>query len=157
MNRDCKHGQLARACDRCADAREIAELKRWKSTAAPRLEALQGLLTAAQFEAHAGREAVLTLASERAANALLTDEVERLLAELAEWHKLREPVTLHVNLLRGIPCRLDRATFLHIAGADQLRAALEEADRIMGHDDAATEWREKWAGLWSNARANARP
>lgn len=25
--RDCQHGQLARACDRCADAREIAELR----------------------------------------------------------------------------------------------------------------------------------
>lgn len=25
--RDCEHGQLARACDRCADAREIAELR----------------------------------------------------------------------------------------------------------------------------------
>lgn len=25
--RDCQHGQLARACDRCADAREIAELQ----------------------------------------------------------------------------------------------------------------------------------
>lgn len=34
--------------------------------------------------------------------------------------------------------------------AHQLRAALDEADRIMAHDDAATEWREKWAGLWAN-------
>jgi len=25
--RDCQHGQLARACERCADAREIAELR----------------------------------------------------------------------------------------------------------------------------------
>lgn len=25
--RDCEHGQLARSCDRCADAREIAELR----------------------------------------------------------------------------------------------------------------------------------
>lgn len=25
--RDCQHGQLARSCDRCADAREIAELR----------------------------------------------------------------------------------------------------------------------------------
>ena len=95
---------------------EIADLRRWRSTAAPRLEALQGLLTAAQFEAHAGREAVLTLVSERAANALLTDEIERLRAELAEWYKLRDPVSPHVNLLRGIPCRLDRDTFLHLAG-----------------------------------------
>jgi len=26
--RDCQHGQLARACDRCADAQEIAELRK---------------------------------------------------------------------------------------------------------------------------------
>lgn len=102
MTRDCKHGQLARACERCADEREIAELRalvqhqaselfelrklrdrlidlsRWKSTHAPRLAALEGLLHTAQAEAHAGREAVATLASEREANARLTDEVERL-------------------------------------------------------------------------------
>jgi hypothetical protein len=28
--------------------------------------------------------------------------------------------------------------------------ALQEADIIMGHDDAETEWREKWAWLWPN-------
>lgn len=27
MPRDCKHGQQARACERCADEREIAELR----------------------------------------------------------------------------------------------------------------------------------
>jgi hypothetical protein len=27
LERDCQHGQLARACDRCADAREISELR----------------------------------------------------------------------------------------------------------------------------------
>jgi hypothetical protein len=31
--RDCQHGQLARACDRCADAREIAELRAALKTA----------------------------------------------------------------------------------------------------------------------------
>ena len=98
----------------CPDC--VAELRRWKSTHAPRLAALEGLLHAAQHEAWAGREAVATLASERAANALLTDEVERLRYQVAEWEKLGDPVTLHANLLRGIPCRLDRATFLHLAG-----------------------------------------
>ena len=44
------------------------------------------------------------------------DEIARLRAELAEWHKLRDPVILHVNLMRGMPARLDRATFLHLAG-----------------------------------------
>ena len=66
-----------------ADA-ELLDLKRWKSTHAPRLAVLEGLLHAAQHEAHAGREAVATLASERAANALLTAEVEHLRAELAK-------------------------------------------------------------------------
>lgn len=65
----------------CPDC--VAELRRWKSTHAPRLAALEGLMHAAQHEAHAGREAVSTLASERAANALLTDEVERLRAAIA--------------------------------------------------------------------------
>ena len=55
-----------------------AELRRWKSTHAPRIEALEGLLHAAQMEAHAGREAVATLAGEREANALLTAEVDEL-------------------------------------------------------------------------------
>lgn len=27
LERDCQHGQLARACDRCADSAEIAELR----------------------------------------------------------------------------------------------------------------------------------
>lgn len=56
----------------------IMELRRWKSTNAPRLEALEGLLRTAQAEAAAGREAIATLASERAANALLTEQVEKL-------------------------------------------------------------------------------
>ena len=32
---------------------------------------------------------------------------------------------------------------------EDFRTALAEADRIMGHDDDATEWREKWAHLWA--------
>ena len=30
-----------------------------------------------------------------------------------------------------------------------MRCALHEADRLAGHDDAFTEWREKWAHLWA--------
>lgn len=52
-------------------------------------------------------------------------------AELLEWRKLRDPVTLHVSLLRGLPAQLDRATFMHLAGVDQLRAALEEAEFVL--------------------------
>ncbi len=44
---------------------------------------MEGLWHAAQREANASREAVATLASERAANALLTDEVERLRCDVA--------------------------------------------------------------------------
>lgn len=53
-------------------------LRRWKGTHAPRLAALEGRLHAAQHEANAGREAIATLASERAANALLTERVQML-------------------------------------------------------------------------------
>ena len=85
--------EQVRACAAAAIAAQAAEmeaLRRWKSTNAPRLDALQGLLTAAQHEAHAGREAVASLASEREANALLTDEVEALRAALAELVALAE-------------------------------------------------------------------
>ena len=64
------------------DAAEVAELSRWKSTNAPRLEALQGLLDHERAEAAKGREAIASLASERAANAILTDEVAGLRAEV---------------------------------------------------------------------------
>lgn len=59
-------------------AADDAELRRWKSTNAPRLEALQGLLEHAQIEAAKGSEATASLASERAANAILTGENELL-------------------------------------------------------------------------------
>jgi DNA repair exonuclease SbcCD ATPase subunit len=59
-------------------AAEIERLQRWRSTNAPRLEALEGLLHTAQHELHGAREAVATLASEREANAILTAEIEAL-------------------------------------------------------------------------------
>lgn len=65
--------------------KERNALRRWKSTNAPRIEALEGLLSAARMEAAAGREAIATLASERAANALLTDEIERHAKQLQRW------------------------------------------------------------------------
>lgn len=34
---------------------------------------------------------------------------------------------------------------------DALREALAEADRLAGHDDAMTEWRERCAHLWDDA------
>ena len=32
---------------------------------------------------------------------------------------------------------------------ESIKLALMEADSIMGHDDAETEWRDKWASLWA--------
>ena len=53
--------------------------------------------------------------------------IAELEAQLAEWEKLKDPINLHVNLLRGVPCRLDRMQhLLHLAGAtdyDYLKAA----------------------------------
>ena len=37
-----------------------------------------------------------------------------------------------------------------VAEIERLRTALQEADTIMGHDDSESDWREKWAHLWSN-------
>ena len=57
------------------------------------------------------------------------DRITELEAELTEWEKLKDPINLHVNLLRGVPCRLDRMQhLLHLAGAtdyDDLRAVRE--------------------------------
>jgi antitoxin component HigA of HigAB toxin-antitoxin module len=65
-------------------AAALADLRRWKSTHAPRIEALQGLLETAQREAAAGTEARSTLSSEREANTILTAEIELLRARIAE-------------------------------------------------------------------------
>ncbi len=55
------------------------------------------------------------------------DRIAELKAQLAEWEKLKDPINLHVNLLRGVPCKLDRMQhLLHLAGAtdyDDLTAA----------------------------------
>ncbi|MEN9489575.1 MAG: hypothetical protein RJA63_24 [Pseudomonadota bacterium] len=63
---------------------EIEVLARWKSTNAPRLDALAGLLDAARANEVKGAEAIASLDSERAANAILTEEIERLKARLAD-------------------------------------------------------------------------
>jgi biotin carboxyl carrier protein len=65
-------------------AAALADLRRWKSTHAPRIEALQGLLETAQREAAEGTEARSTLSSEREANTILTAEIELLRARIAE-------------------------------------------------------------------------
>jgi hypothetical protein len=50
-------------------------------------------------------------------------------AELDQWRKLADPVTLHANLLRGIPCTLPRHLLLHLAG-DEVQNAVAERDRM---------------------------
>jgi len=61
---------------------ELEALRKWKSTNAPRIEALKGLLATANAQAERAREAVESLESERRANAILTAEVQQL--KLAE-------------------------------------------------------------------------
>lgn len=96
-------------------------LRRWKSTHAPRMDALEGLLHAAQAEAESGREAVATLDSERLANARLTAELEdaqrqrelvfaELLKEQAENARAR-------HALRELMEALDTGSSLSIAEA----------------------------------------
>ena len=89
----------------------VAELRRWRSTNAPRLEALDELLSAAQKEAHAAREAIATL----------TEEVRKANAEcnvLAWWM---------VEAL-GMLCDVDAAAVL---GGESLRMLKESGDRLV--------------------------
>lgn len=50
------------------------------------------------------------------ARAALLDAVRAIDAERDEWQKLRDPATLHANLLRGEPARLTREMLLHLLG-----------------------------------------
>lgn len=52
------------------------------------------------------------------------ERVGALEAELAEWHKLRDPFNLHASLLRGQPAQLTREQRLHLI--------CDDADRIAG-------------------------
>ena len=74
-------------------------------------EGVQDALTDADQAATDGLRGQYPMAAQ-----ILAKEVRRLQQQVREWEKLGDPVTLHVNLLRGIPCRLDRATLLHLAG-----------------------------------------
>ena len=68
--------RLRAEVDRLAE--KNLELFRWKSTNAPRLEALQGLLDHERKVAADRYEAAVSIDSERQANAILTEEVQRL-------------------------------------------------------------------------------
>ena len=87
---------------------ERDQLARWKSTNAPRLEALDGLLADARAEAAKGAEAISSLASEREANAILTAENDQLRAQV---ERLRggEPVTLTDEEIEELQWRVPAA------------------------------------------------
>jgi hypothetical protein len=59
-------------------------------------------------------------------------------AELQEWYKLKNPVSLHANLLRGIPARLTTGQLLHIAG-DEAQPLQQEG----GKEAPSQEWLSK--------------
>ena len=63
---------------------EIDEHRRWHRANAPRIASLEVLLSHAQNEAVKGKEAIASLESERAANTVLTDEIDYLRAKVAE-------------------------------------------------------------------------
>ncbi|WP_019102427.1 hypothetical protein [Chromobacterium haemolyticum] len=83
-----------------------------------------------ELDALAKDEAYLLLASPETMLALL-DNIDAKAAELAEWHKLKDPNALHINMLAGMPARLSAETLLHLAG-DQyqgMAARIAELER----------------------------
>ena len=62
------------------------------------------------------------------------DEIDRLRAEVAELlHEqavLRDPVSLHANLLRGIPATLTKEQLLHLAGCTDYDALKKDSERL---------------------------
>lgn len=84
------------------------------------------------------------------------DEIQRLRADRDTEEACAR---LHAGLLREVALALgnepgdDRSTLPERVRAmrddvGRLRVALQEADTLLGNDDAETEWREKWDGLW---------
>lgn len=68
-------------------------------------------------------------------NALVKFELAKLRLVVAEWEKLRDPVNLHANLLRGLPAKLSTEMLLHIIG-DAPVAIMDKRDdhRHRNHD-----------------------
>ncbi len=136
----------ARSVHAYADA-ENAALLRWKSTNAPRLEALQGLLEHAQLEAAKGVEAIASLESERAANAILTDEVAALRAELERLRTYLDTAQRRAIALGAEVAQL-RAD-IHSCHAGCTRAGCVAA-RLTAERDALREDAERYRWLRNN-------
>lgn len=121
--------------DEAAD--KLEELLRWKGIYGPRLHILEQMYRERQLDAGAGREAAATLDSERKANALLTEEVERLTAVLKnansqaedferEWYLRGDRIEADETLLRQA---LDALMARDGDGADQWKADVINALR----------------------------
>lgn len=126
---DTEHGkEYVLKSEADAQQNELQALRRWKSTHAPRLEALEGLKATAQSEAAKGREAVTSLESERLANAILTDESDRMRGLLlwALYHHQggSSPVGQPIRKALGIGCH-------HAMTVGQIRAASDAAAQAM--------------------------
>ena len=92
--------------------------------------------------------------------------IQRLSLGLLEWQKLRDPVVLHANLLRGLPARLTRNQALHLIGDDadriaeieaeniRLREALAQASRLVGDEGEGAAWHERWTSLRPQGDSN---
>ena len=68
---------------------------------------------------------------------------------LVEWERLRDPATLHVNLLRGFPATLTPEQRLHLVGSakiDELRA-----EGFRAGIEAAANWHMEAAAEWETA------
>ena len=57
--------------------------------------------------------------------------IEAMESELAEWRKLKDPLSLHVSLLRGLPAKLSEDQLRHILG--DFSHAITFSDAVAGH------------------------
>ena len=73
------------------------------------------------------------------------EAASRLVSEVREWRKLSDPAVMHVNLLRGMPCRLTPNLLLHLLG-DDMQDAVAERDKLRElirayvRDDSGDTW-----------------
>jgi hypothetical protein len=85
-----------------------ANAESWAPTSDETLEA--------HFLMEAAAVAVEEASKDRALVMRLAQDAANLTAQLTEWRRLTDPSVLHVSLLRGLPAKLPREVFLHLAG-----------------------------------------